>query len=169
VSDVVSRDGSHEKLDRASHRQSEPLGDLCFGVGGASEERFEGLVGLHGEEPTGAEQRDESGLQDAFVSEVADPPPARGGGRATRRPHEHPLVVVGHQRERHAALTTPSLGALHWTGRPRVAGDGDVGAPIESGAVRPIEHGETNEIGVVDVEQGLIGAEVDAVLGGTDE
>ena len=134
MSDVVAGDRSDEQLDRASHRETETLGDLCFGVGGAAEECFEGLVGLHGEEAAGTEQRDEPGLQDAFVGEVADPPAARGSGRATWGPHEHPLVVVGHQRERDAALTTPGLGALNGTGRPRVAGDGDVGAPVESGA-----------------------------------
>ena len=44
VGDVVARDRADEQLDRAAHRQAETLGDLRLSVGGAAEQRFEGLV-----------------------------------------------------------------------------------------------------------------------------
>ncbi len=154
--DVVARDGGDEQLHRAADRRAEALGDLDLGVGGALEEPLDGLVGGHGEEPSRAEHRHHAGLEDPLVGEVADAPATRRCGRASRRPHQRPPVVVGHQRQRDPALPAPGLGALDRTGRPGVARRHGVGSPFEVRARRPGEHPESNVAGLLDVEEDCI-------------
>ena len=108
-------------------------------------------------------------MQNAFVGQLADAPAARRARRVARGPHQPPVVVVGHQRERHAALAAPGLSPLERTGWPGVASDSDVGPPVEARSERPDEDRHPNLVGVVDVEQGLGRAKVDAVFCSTHQ